>query len=81
MSEKGKTPSLITSMSGNPKIVVAKKKRTCKRCDQDIVNGAKCVEVPQPGTMGSKTYCCDCAQKMVEKSREDLDRFEELLKE
>jgi len=57
-----------------------KKKRTCKRCDRDILNGTKCVEVPQPGTMGGKTYCRECAQKIVEKSREDLDRFEEALR-
>lgn len=79
MSKKGKVPSLITSSSGNPKMVNAKRKRVCKRCDCPIEGGAVCVEIPQPGTMGTRTYCTECFKEIICKSREDLDRLEKEL--
>jgi len=80
MSERGKTPSFITSMSGKPKNTVAKRKRTCKRCKKEIQAGVKCIEVPQPGTLGARIYCQECTLKMIAKSREDLDQIEQSLR-
>jgi hypothetical protein len=57
----------------------AKRKRTCKRCDKEIEGGTVCVEVPQPGTMGARTYCKDCIKEIIQKSRADLDELEKQL--
>ena len=76
MSPKGKTPSLIGSGAGSSKIVMALKKRTCKRCKNEISSGTKCVEVGVPGTFGSKTYCKECYILVLEKTRTDLERLE-----
>lgn len=82
MAKKGKTPSFITSLSGKPKVVEAKGKRTCKRggCGKEIPKGAMCVEVAIPGTMGARSFCLECADEIIQKSREDLDDLEKQLK-
>ncbi len=79
MARRGRTPSLITSDSGKPKFVIAQRIRQCRRCETDIYKETKCVEVPIPGSMGHRTYCCDCLSKMISKSREDLDQLEQRL--
>lgn len=79
MSKKGKTPSFITSSFGKPRIVEARRKRTCKRCDKEIERETTCIEVPQPGTMGARTFCKECIREIIQKSREDLDALEKQL--
>lgn len=79
MSKKGKVPSLVSGASGKPRIAVAKKTRHCKRCESELPPRRRCVEIPIPGSLGSKTYCCDCVLEMITKSREDLDILEQTL--
>lgn len=79
MTKRGKTPSLIGGAAGKPKFVIAKKKRKCKRCKTEVCQGIKCVEIPIPGSMGSKTYCMDCFSEIISKSRQDLDQLEQLV--
>ena len=81
IKKRGKTPSFITSLSGKPKVVQARGKRTCKRggCGEEIPKGTKCVEVPQPGTMGARTFCVQCIKEIIQKSREDLNELEKRL--
>ncbi len=81
MAKKGKTPSFITSLSGKPEVVEAKGRRTCKRggCGQKIEKGTMCVEVAKPGTMGSRTFCIECANEIIQKTRDDLDNLEKQL--
>ncbi len=76
MAPKGKTPSLIGSGAGSSKIVTAMKKRTCKRCKNEIPGGTKCVEVGIPGTFGSKTYCKDCFTRVLEQTAADLEALQ-----
>ncbi|MEW6660028.1 MAG: hypothetical protein AB1424_15325 [Thermodesulfobacteriota bacterium] len=75
MSKPGKTPSLIGSAAGATRFAQAGKKRTCKRGDCDIQMGEYCAEVHIPGTMGHKTYCLDCYQKILEQTQKDLDKL------
>jgi hypothetical protein len=77
MSPKGKTPSLIGGGAGASKIVVALKKRTCRRCKSAIPANSNCIEVAIPGSFGHKTYCIDCFMGILEQSREDLQRLED----
>lgn len=79
MTKKGKVPLLVSGVSGRPKIVVAKRTRHCKRCEAELPLATKCVEIPIPGSLGSKTYCCDCLMEMIVKSREDLDVLEQAI--
>lgn len=76
MAPKGKTPSLIGSGAGSSKIVTAARKRTCKRCGDEISGGTKYIEVGVPGTFGSRTYCRDCYGRILEKSKMDLEALQ-----
>jgi hypothetical protein len=80
MNKRGKIPSLICGVAGKPRIVVAKGVRHCKRCKTKLGAATKCVEIPIPGSMGRKTYCCDCFLDMITKSHEDLNLFEQQIK-
>ena len=79
MSPRGKTPSLIGGGAGRSRFVRAKKKRTCKRCNQEILKGSWCAEVGIPGSMGSKTYCTDCYRNILEQSKRVLASLERQL--
>jgi len=72
MAPRGKTPSLIGSGAGSSKIVTALKKRTCKRCKGSIPAQTKCLEVGIPGSFGSKTYCKECYQLILQQTSVDL---------
>lgn len=80
MSKKGRAPSLVTSSAGKPRIVIAKRKRSCKRCNAAISLATVCIEIPIPGAMGRKTYCSDCMVEIIAKSKDDLRVFEEELR-
>lgn len=73
MAKRGKTPSLIGGAAGACKFEVAKKKRTCKRCDCSILKGTDCIEVNIPTTMGSKSYCVNCFMEVLKQTQKDLD--------
>jgi hypothetical protein len=76
MAPRGRTPSLIGSSAGASKIVTAIKKRTCKRCHEAIPAGTPCSEVAKPGTMGHRTYCKSCFQKILAQTKQDLLQLE-----
>jgi len=75
MTPRGKTPSLLGSGAGSSKIVLAKKKRTCKRCYGEILGGNNCIEVAVPGTMGYKTYCKDCFSNILVQTKNDIAKL------
>ncbi len=81
MAKRGKTPSLVGGGAGASKFVEAKKKRTCSRGECQIKMGEKCIEVNVPGTMGKKTYCCDCFEEILEQSQGDLDKLKNELEQ
>ena len=77
---KGKTPSLIGSSLGRPVAVVAGKLCACSRCEENIVKGEKCYDVPQPLKKFSSTrrFCQACYAKVLEQTRQDLAQMETL---
>lgn len=77
MAKKGKTPSLVSGGAGSIKFETALRKRTCRRCDGDILRGNKCAKVGIPGSFNSKTYCLSCFEDMIKQSRRDLDKLEQ----
>lgn len=76
MSKKGKIPSLLTGSSGIPRKTTAGKKRSCNRCDQTLIKGDSCYEVPKPGGFRShKTYCEKCFGQILEQTQIDLNKL------
>jgi hypothetical protein len=77
---KGKTPSLIGSSLGRPKVATAGKKSACSRCDTNIAKGEKCFDVPQPSKPFSSTrrFCAGCFTKVLAQTRLDLVQVEAL---
>ncbi len=73
---RGKCPSLVSGTLGRPKFEVAKRKRTCYRCEKEIIGGSNCVSIPLAGRMGSRTYCCECLHCIIAQSQKDLDEIE-----
>lgn len=76
MSPRGRPPSLIGGGAGASKIVMAKAKRTCKWCKDEISKESKCVEVANPRSFGSKTYCTKCFTEIIGQSKKDIAKLE-----
>ena len=72
--KKGKVPTLISGSSGAANYVQAKRKRPCKRCEDEIISQQYCVEVsiPASGFSKVKTFCLSCFKEILEKTEEDL---------
>lgn len=82
MSKKarGKTPSLIGSSLGRPKMVAAGKRTPCSRCGADIAMGDKCFDVPRPDKPfnSSRRFCTECFSLVLEQTKTDLALLETL---
>ena len=76
---KGKTPSLITGLSGKPIRVVAKRSRNCSRCSSIICLREKCFEIPRIGGGFStrKTFCINCFEEILIQTKKDITKLEE----
>lgn len=74
MKKRGKTPSLITGSSGKPKKVIAKRQRSCKRCNEVIPKDEECFEIPKVGGgfRSVKTYCKLCFEEILNKTKDDI---------
>ena len=71
---KGPTPSLIGGSNGRPKRVEVKKLSSCYRCNDSLLKGTTCIEIPKLGGAYSsaRRMCDDCFKQMVAKTAEDL---------
>jgi hypothetical protein len=76
MAKQGITRSLIGGAAGRPRFVVTKGRRLCKRCQQHILEQTRCVEVPIPHTVYTRSYCFSCFSEVLQRSRCDLDKLE-----
>ena len=72
---KGRVPSLIGGTNGRPRRAEVKRLSHCYRCDDDIVAGRMCIEIPKLGDAfaNSKRVCDSCYQAILLKTTEDLD--------
>ncbi|MCK4763704.1 MAG: hypothetical protein KAW12_16000 [Candidatus Aminicenantes bacterium] len=75
MTKRGKTPSLISGLSGKPIPEKVKKKRTCNRCSCDIMKGQNCFLIPKLGSgfSNKKPFCKSCFKETLDQTRKDLD--------
>lgn len=76
---RGKTPSLIGSSLGRPKLVEAGKLSRCSRCECDITKGTCCYDIPQPNKKfgATRRFCRECFRTVLEQTRRDLDELSE----
>ena len=77
---KGKTPSLIGSSLGRPKAATAGKRCACSRCDESIIMGHKCYDVPRPSKpFGSpRRFCVACFWLVLVQTKRDLAELESI---
>ncbi len=77
---RGKTPSLISGSSGKPAVGVAKKKRQCKRCKEDILPGGCLFEIPKVGSGFAKKapFCTSCFKQILEQTKKDIVGLEKM---
>ena len=80
---RGRIPSLISSSSGKPRFVTAKKSCSCSRCKKDISSGEVCVEIPKVGGAYTnwKRCCLDCFQTIIEQTDKDFKEIKQGLAE
>jgi len=59
-------------------MVVAKKKCPCRGCNQDILSGEKCFDVPNPRSAfsSSRRFCCECFKIVIIKTKQDVANLE-----
>jgi hypothetical protein len=74
---KGPVPSLIGSTNGRPRRADVKRLSYCYRCDEDIVAGTTCIEIPKLGAgfASTKRVCSTCYQAILQKTTQDLDEL------
>jgi hypothetical protein len=77
---KGKTPSLIGGSNGRPRRTDVQRLSHCYRCNDDIVAGTSCVEIPKLGAgfSGAKRVCGECYQLIIQKTAQDLEELQNL---
>ena len=77
---KGPIPSLIGSTNGRPRRAEVKRLSYCYRCNDDILAGTNCIEIPKLGAAfaSTKRVCGSCFQAILQKSTQDLDELRAL---
>lgn len=76
MTKRGPTPSLIGGTHGTASFHTAGKKFECRRCNEAITKGTRCVRVAKPGTMGSgAAYCMSCFAEVLDQTQRKLDEL------
>jgi hypothetical protein len=78
---KGPTPSLIGGANGRPRRADVGKLSHCYRCNEELLKGTTCVEIPQLGQAYStvRRVCDECFGRILSKTEEDLEKVRQLL--
>lgn len=77
---KGKTPSLIGGTNGRPRLAEIKKLSHCYRCNEDLLAGTTCVEIPELGTgySSARRVCDECYGLILSQTSTDLEAARQL---
>ncbi len=77
---KGKTPSLIGGSNGRPRLADVKRLSHCYRCDDDLLSGTTCVEIPElgGGHSSARRVCDECYGLILDQTRADLEAARQL---
>ena len=74
MAKRGPTPSLIGGTHGTVAFHLTLKQTECRRCNEMIPKGARCVRVSTPGKMGpGRAYCAHCFEEVLDETQQKLD--------
>src|SRR3989442_10923388 len=77
---KGPIPSLIGSTNGRPRRAEVKRLSYCYRCNDDILAGSNCIEIPKLGAgfASVKRVCETCFEAIMQKTAQDLEQLQTL---
>jgi hypothetical protein len=77
---RGPVPSLIGGTNGRPQRAQVKKKSYCYRCNDGILAGTSCIEIPKLGAgfTSKKRVCEACFQAILQKTTQDLEEVRAL---
>ena len=80
-SPRGPTPSLIGGTNGRPKRANVGKLSHCYRCNEELLKGTTCIEIPQLGQAYStvRRVCDECFELILRKTEDDLEKIRQLL--
>lgn len=78
---KGKTPSLLSVTTGTPIVHTCGKATLCGRCDEDVLKGTVCFQIPKmkSGFISKPIFCVSCTSDIVSQTKADLASLEETL--
>jgi hypothetical protein len=81
VSPKGPTPSLIGGTNGRPRRTEVGKLSHCYRCNDELLKGTTCIEIPQLGQAYStaRRVCNECFKLILIKTEGDLEEMRRLL--
>jgi hypothetical protein len=76
---KGKTPSLLAISTGTPEPHTCGKATPCGRCEETVVKGQSCFQVPKmkSGFVSHPIFCVVCTIAIVEQTKIELSAVEE----
>ena len=76
MTKSGPVPCLIGGTHGSVSFHKVGKRTACRRCEEDMPKGTRCVRVTKPGNMGlGKPYCTSCFADVLEQTQRKLDEL------
>lgn len=80
---RGKTPSLLSMSTGTPVEHTCGRNTPCGRCDEDVLKGAVCFQIPKlkNGFTVRPIFCVSCTSDIVSKTKVDLASIEDQLKQ
>lgn len=79
---RGPIPTLISSLSGAPKIIIVKRASKCSRCGNSILAKDRCIELPKLGGafVNTRRICFICFKQILEKTKTDIGKLEKEIK-
>lgn len=74
--------SMLSMKRGTPKKDLVERKSSCSKCGLLLNSGTECLAFPHSkGFTNYHRLCKDCAMKILDKSKKDLDEVERLIRE
>ncbi len=75
---KGKTPSLISILTGKPAVHTCGRATDCDRCGDKIATGASCFQIPKfkSGFTSRPIFCVACTADIITQTKIDLHALE-----
>lgn len=76
-NRKGKIPSLLSMTTGKPVPHVSGRKTPCGLCEEPILMGVACFEIPKKGNgfTSRPLHCVPCVKLILEQTKKELEKL------